>query len=296
MRISDLKLTDCKQSKQDSTRKYIFDLRGQEVEFSYINKGDGKDIIVCPCQTSCKMGCTFCFLTGMNLPVVNLTYANIVAGVEIVIREAELPQSDTLLVSFMGSGEPLLNYKHIINACQELRFMQADGPYDYVRFAVATMIPSSPLMREFTKAAKNLPIKLHLSLHSPFDTIRKKMMPNAVNVVPSLELLNEYSSITKNPTEIHYTLIDGFNDLEQDHKALVSLFAQTDFAVKPVIKFLDFKSRPDSDIKGSERVLEFMANLEHDGIQTEFYMPPGPDIGSSCGQFVRTLEDKACRA
>jgi len=284
-----MKLTDCKKSEQDATKKYIFDLNGQEVEFSYINKNDGKDIIVCPCQTSCKMGCTFCFLTGMNLPVVNLTSEDIFQGIETVVKEAGLPTTNTLLLSFMGSGEPLLNYRNILKACRE-SLRELDPTYTTIRFAVATMIPSASLMRNFTQVAKHLPIKLHLSLHSPFDGIRSKMMPQAVDVLPSLELLRDYKEVTKNPIEIHYTLIDGFNDREEDQEEIISLFKKAGI-LEATIKFLDFKARPDSEIQGSSRVDDFMDALEDAGVPTEFYAPPGPDIGSSCGQFVRS---KAC--
>lgn len=289
-----MELTNCIKSKVDATEKYIFNLKGQEVELSYIQKNDGKDIIICPTQTSCKMGCTFCFLTGMNLPVVNLTAEDMCSGVNQVIKEAGLPHSETLLVSFMGSGEPLLNYKSTIRACKELchlglRALGGKAPYFHtVRFAVATMIPSSQLMREFTEAARTLPIKLHLSLHSPFDDVRNRMMPAAEKVKPSLDLLRDYYCITKNPIEIHYTLIDGVNDREEDKQALLELLD----ADTP-IKFLDFKVRCDSDRRGSSRVGYFRGALEAAGVPTEFYAPPGPDIGSSCGQFVRTMASPA---
>jgi 23S rRNA (adenine2503-C2)-methyltransferase len=295
-------LIDRKNSKLDTTQKYVFDLQGQEVEFSFIHKNDGKDIIVCPCQTSCKMGCTFCFLTGMNLPVVNLTAEDIASGVEQVIREAKLPQDKKLLVSFMGSGEPLLNYKHILEACHQIHFQHVMRKYDTVSYAVATMMPSEALMREFTRAFRNFPMKLHLSLHSPFDDVRRKMMPQAVNVKTSLTLLREFQKsqgMSPKAIEIHYTLIDGFNDRVEDKQEIINLWGQIakedtqagawggGFPKETTIKFLDFKARPDAEMQGSHRVSEFRAALEKAGISTEFYNPPGSDIGSSCGQFVR---------
>ena len=278
-----MKLLDFKKSKLDLTKKYIFDLRDQEVEFSYIHKNDGKDIIVCPCQTSCKMGCTFCFLTGMDLPVVNLTADDICAGIKKVITEAGLPESPELLLSFMGSGEPLLNYKHIIRACQEIsKEAQSQIGYRTLRFAIATMLPSIPLMKEFTQAAKLLNFKVHLSLHSPFDGPRRQMMPNAARVEESIEALRDYKTITKNAVEIHYTLIDGVNDREEDQQALIRLLDQD-----TPIKFLDFKARPESEMKRSSKLGQFSSSLSAAGIPVEIYAPPGSDIGSSCGQFIR---------
>jgi len=45
----------------DNTRKYIFYTEDKLViEFSYINKNDGKDIICIPSQSFCNLGCKFC--------------------------------------------------------------------------------------------------------------------------------------------------------------------------------------------------------------------------------------------
>ena len=60
-------------SKLDRTVKYIFLSRGQVIEFSYIDKNDGKDIICAPTQTACRLGCKFCFLSDYDLEVRNLT-------------------------------------------------------------------------------------------------------------------------------------------------------------------------------------------------------------------------------
>jgi len=284
-----LKLNTQQNSKIDSTQKYVFQLQGQEVEFSYINKNDGKDIIVCPSQTSCKLGCTFCFLTGMDLPVINLSVEDICQGVNTVIQEAGLPKEPELLLSFMGSGEPLLNYKNVLKACWNLSGIPGRpgrklGKYKSVRYAVATMLPicSQLAMREFTRQTKLLPLKLHLSLHSPFDEIRKKLMPKAADVRDSVEALRFYKAYTQNPIEIHYTLIAGYNDRDEDLAALIELLDSD-----TPIKFLDFKSKLEDELCESKRVKWFRKGLEKASVPTEFYAPPGADIGSSCGQFIR---------
>jgi 23S rRNA (adenine2503-C2)-methyltransferase len=280
-----MKYTTVRESRLDTTKKFVFSVKNQEVEFSYIHKNDGKDIIVCPTQTSCKMGCTFCFLTGMDLPVVNLTAEDIATGVQAVVEKAGLPESPELLLSFMGAGEPLLNYKHVINGCKKVcQTAQSHVGYKTLRFAIATMIPSSALMRGFTEASKLFNFKVHLSLHSPFDDVRRKMMPQAVLVKESLELLREHKAYTGHDIEIHYTLIDGFNDRDEDLEKLLKLLD----ADTP-IKFLDFKAKPGTTMRKSSRVDEFRDALENAGIITEFYNPPGSDIGSSCGQFERKV-------
>jgi len=79
-------------------------------------------------------------------------------------------------------------------------------------------------------------------------------------------------------------LIDGFNDRDEDLEKLLKLLD----ADTP-IKFLDFKAKPGTTMRKSSRVDEFRDALENAGIITEFYNPPGSDIGSSCGQFERKV-------
>ena len=51
-------------SEYDSTLKYIFKTADNLiVEFSYIDKNDGKDIICVPSQTMCNLACKFCHTT-----------------------------------------------------------------------------------------------------------------------------------------------------------------------------------------------------------------------------------------
>lgn len=48
-----MKLVETLRSKQGRTIKQVFLSQDDVLEFSYINKGDGKDIVVVPSQTAC---------------------------------------------------------------------------------------------------------------------------------------------------------------------------------------------------------------------------------------------------
>ncbi len=111
-------------SKEDATVKFIF--RAPEIiEFSYINKSDGKDIICAPTQTSCNLGCKFCFLSDYKLKVRNLQPEEITTPIDYVVEKLGLlsleKRNKVLLVSFMGCGEPLLNLINVITAAKTIR-------------------------------------------------------------------------------------------------------------------------------------------------------------------------------
>lgn len=268
-------------SNLDRTQKLVFSSKGNALEVSYIDKQDGKDILVLPSQSSCRMGCTFCFLTDpLNTAQVrNLDAEEIVDLVWACIKELGLPSQKTLLVSFMGAGEPLCNTKQLLKAMAGLSFVKE---YEKVRFAVASIMPSLAGMKEFTDQviALSLPVKFHFSMHSTVDEVRLGLMPNAKELGQSISMLRSYLARSGNPVEVHYTLIDGVNDSDDDLDRLIYRLGYLEIPVK----LLQYRARPGS--KASARYQYFAERLENNDIPTEIYNPPGADVLSACGQFT----------
>jgi len=281
-----MKILEIVKSKLDNTQKYIFKTEEDSsiVEFSYINKDDGKDIICVPSQTMCNLRCKFCHTTDYvdKIKTRNLKWEEIYRGVMHIYRELELGKK-TLLISFMGCGEPLLNVEEVVWSMANI----AAKTKCYTRFAVATCIPKSKWLSffEFTQKVKqrNLQVKLHLSLHYTMDQIRKEWMPASLDIIPSLSAADFYKKVTGNSVEIHYTLIEGVNDTEQDAILLTNYIKDKDFNVK----FLFYNEREILDAKASpkEKIRIFRKYFDKYNIDHEYYIPVGLDIGASCGQF-----------
>jgi 23S rRNA (adenine2503-C2)-methyltransferase len=239
-------------SKLDNTLKYIFKTEdGLIVEFSYINKEDGKDIICIPCQTMCLMGCKFCHTKEFigKIKCKSLSCDDMYDGVKFIYDELSLGKR-VLLVSYMGCGEPLLNVENVVNSMIDIRG-RLEAPL--VRFAVATSIPKSNWIDFFDLTDRikdnNLIVKIHLSLHYTIDQIRKEWMPRSLNIIPSLAAADFYRKLTNNPVEIHYALIGGINDTEQDAILLTNFLKDRDFN----IKFLFYNEKPELDVKASNK-------------------------------------------
>jgi adenine C2-methylase RlmN of 23S rRNA A2503 and tRNA A37 len=250
------------------------------MEVSIIRKGDGKDILCVPTQTNCKMGCKFCHLTGLDIPSTNLSADQIV---ELVVEsfKISMPRNPTLLVSYMGVGEPLLNVNGVIESAKELRKLTN---YKTIRFGVSTLIPGSkPFLQLIDGVVENdLKCKLHWSLHSAQSSIRKNLMPNALGIREGSALALQYMERTKQPVEVHYTLINGVNDSYRDIKSLSSVLDKR--LVIKILRFAPHKLEP--SLEESNVTALFKKSLESEGFTVEVYSPPGRDIGSSCGQFI----------
>lgn len=282
-------------SQTDLAIKYIYKAEDNLIfEITYINKNDGKDILCIPCQTMCNLGCKFCHTTDYigKIKCRNLMSTELIEAILIILRDSALgiPENKrTLLISVMGCGEPLYNVDSLIDTMTYIKkYGETDLAIPYIRFAIATSIPKVKWENFFklTHLIKenNLPVKLHLSLHYTFDLIRKEWMPAALDIIPSISAVDFYRKITGNAVEIHYTLIDGVNDTEQDAILLSSFFKGKDIN----IKFLFFNERESLDYHASNRskVKIFRKHLDINNIPHEYYIPPAIDIGGSCGQFL----------
>lgn len=275
-----LELIDTLTSTVEDVKKFVFKYDEDVLEVSYIRKNDGKDILCVPVQTSCSLGCKFCHLTGLNIPTKNLSDHKITRLVDASI-EIQPPANSTLLVSFMGAGESLMNLENVLDAAKSLRVYPG---YNNVRFGVSTILPGRSRFNRFKDIVKKekLPVKLHWSLHSLDTVSRKNLMPNASDILDSLKMVDEYIEETGNAAEIHYTLMDEINDRQEDLDKFIKYVGK-----KATIKFLKFAEKDDEPMmRGSKRVDWFRKELENNGFKVEIYSPPGRDIFSSCGQFI----------
>jgi len=291
-------------SSDESTRKFIFETEGMRnliLEFSYIDNGSGKNIICVPTQTMCNMGCKFCHASDFisKVWIRPVLWTELSDGIHTVIEAMGIRDSErTLLISYMGCGEPLTNVENIVTSMRHI-MDRSDiyGPGEK-RFAIATMMPKNTLcnMLELTSQAMKheLPLKMHLSLHYTEDKTRQEYMPAASDIYTSMLAMQMYREATGNAVEIHYSLMSGINDTGQDISRLIQLVEGTGFNVK----FLYHNTKKDVDWGNTtpETIQAFMKALKSRGIDTEFYIPPGLDIGASCGQFLmeRYAEAEAC--
>ena len=180
-------------------------------------------------------------------------YHEIFESVTYIIIDLKLKDNDkVLLISYMGCGEPILNVDNVIESMKLFKKLE-EKDFSYVRFAVATSIPKSKWINfyKLTEGIKNnnLPVKIHLSLHYTMDIQRTEWMPASLDIMSSLSAADFYKKVTKNPVEIHYTLIDGVNDTEQDAILLSTFLKDKDMNVK----FLFFNEKPSIDFHASSK-------------------------------------------
>ena len=246
----------------DRTEKFVFENEYGVLEIVRINTKPDRDIYCVPSMYECKLGCTICYLTinnitGSNKPVKNEIIQDCLSQIKNKYGGKSQRQ-----ISVMGVGEPMLNLALNYELCNT-----------ETRVSIASIFPFLP--------ERPLPsnLKIHYSLHSPFQSERLRIMPQA-KVTPKdvIRFLENHLG----DTEIHYTLIEKVNDSEFDLLAVAELL----FDKNIPIKFLDFKTSYKSDMSKSNKISKWIKELDARGIPTEFYYPPGENIQSSCGLFT----------
>ncbi|MFW5644674.1 MAG: 23S rRNA (adenine(2503)-C(2))-methyltransferase RlmN, partial [Bacteroidota bacterium] len=167
------------QESVDGTKKYLFPaLSGKFIEAAYIPESSRKTLCVSS-QVGCKMGCLFC-MTGKQGFQGNLS-----AG-EIVNQVRSLPEKEKLTnIVYMGMGEPLDNTEEVLKS---LEILTSDWGFAMSprRITVST-IGILPGLKSFLEKSD---CHLAVSLHTPFDDERKKLMP-VENVYPLKEVMSE---------------------------------------------------------------------------------------------------------
>lgn len=280
-----IKVIQMEESDTDNVTKYILEdpIFGKN-EVSVIRK-DTKNIIVLPSQTNCKMGCKFCHLTGTTRPVENLSIPWFVNTVKFIMSEENFSDKP-LLISFMGAGEPMINYSSIA-----LVICHWNNTIPNIKFALATMYPNVRSFNNLTdlmKVNSEVSLKIHLSVHGTFN--RDKLITSSVSIYDAIDALRNYNEVTNNPIEYHYTLVNGINDSIEELTDF-SYYIQSDnagYRMKEMttVKFLSLSEC--GEYKKTLLTEEEIRNI-FPGITVEFYDPPGRDVGSSCGMFDRSL-------
>ena len=258
----------------DGTKKYLFNTdKNQFIEAAYIPEVDRKTLCVSS-QSGCKMGCLFC-MTGKQGFQSNLT-AN-----EILNQMVSIPEGEEVSnLVYMGMGEPMDNIEEVLKS---LSILTSEWGFAWSprRINVST-IGVIPAMQRFIKESE---AHLAISLHSPFNEERKRLMP-IESVYPANEVvaaLKDFDFGRQRRISFEYIMFKDVNDSDEHIKGLLKLLN----GVKCRINLIHFHPIPDSPLRGSDfkRMEFFKTRLTEKGIQTTIRRSRGEDIFAACGML-----------
>jgi len=234
-------------------------------------------------QIGCSLTCKFC-ATGYMDRVRNLTFDEIYDEVVLIQQQCEREYGRKLTnIVYMGMGEPLLNYKHVLQSIE--RITAADGLGMSARRITVSTAGVAKMIKQL--GDDKVRFKLALSLHAPNDAKRNEIMPiNETNSMASLiEALNYFYKQTENEITFEYILFKNFNDGQKDAEELVKIYRQVPADLVNIIEYNPIDAarfeKPDEATTQS-----FMKFLDRNRVNARLRRSRGKDIDAACGQLA----------
>jgi 23S rRNA (adenine2503-C2)-methyltransferase len=239
-------------------------------------------------QVGCAMGCDFCATTQTGFAR-NLTAGEMVHQFLALRREARAAGRRLHTVVFMGMGEPLLNFDHVVAAVQRLADNRLGG-FGWRQITVSTVgiVPGIDALD-----ATGLNLNLAVSLHAPDDTTRAQLLPpgRRHGIAEILAAADRFQARRGRPVSIQYCLLKGVNDSRTHARALAVLLAGRRMHVNLLhfnptgvsLRGLTYEPSPAADEEA------FLAELRAHRVVTHFRRSRGPDIAAACGQLRRRI-------
>ncbi|MBZ2173926.1 23S rRNA (adenine(2503)-C(2))-methyltransferase RlmN [Schnuerera sp. xch1] len=272
-------------SKVDDTKKYLFLLEDDNIiEGVAMDYKHGLTACIST-QVGCRMGCSFCASTKEGL--IRMLNPSEMAN-QIYAMEEDLDKQISNIV-LMGSGEPLDNYDNTIKFLDIIHHKKGHNiSYRNITLSTCGLVP-----KIYELADEQIPITLSISLHSPFDEIRKTMIPIAkkYSIEEIMNACKYYYNKTNRRITMEYTLVKGVNDRKQDLKQLKTILKGLNCHVNliPLNPIEEFKEQRPSK-KSIER---FKTALSIANIPATVRKEMGGDINASCGQLRRRFTNKS---
>jgi len=261
----------------------------QGIEMVYIPEVDRGTLCISS-QVGCALDCTFCS-TGQQGFNRNLSAAEIVGQVWLANRELGFePGGERIItnVVFMGMGEPLANYRHVLTAA---RILMDDFGFDLSRRRVT--LSTSGLVPQMRRLADDCNLALAVSLHAPNDRLRDTLVPiNRKH--PIAELLDAcwhyIDEQNGRSVTFEYVMLEGINDSPALAVELIDLLR----GHPAKVNLIPFNPFPGTAYRSSQtEVIErFRDLLNRHGVIATTRKTRGRDIDAACGQLAGRVHDR----
>ncbi|NEW84764.1 MAG: 23S rRNA (adenine(2503)-C(2))-methyltransferase RlmN [Mariniphaga sp.] len=256
----------------DGTKKYLFPTsQNKFIETAMIPDDDRKTVCVST-QVGCKMGCLFC-MTGKQGFQGQLTAGEIVNQIR-SIKE----YGDVSNIVYMGMGEPFDNLDAVLKS---LDILTSEWGYAMSpRRITVSSIGIIPAMLRFLNESE---AHLAISLHTPFDEERRKLMPVQI-AYPIAEVVREIKGWDfgrQRRVSFEYILFKGLNDTPLHIRELVKLLS----GIRCRINLIRFHPVPGTPLESpdEETINNFRDQLNEKDIIATVRASRGQDIYAACG-------------
>ncbi|CAM9426358.1 unnamed protein product [Pylaiella littoralis] len=277
-----------KQVSKDGTRKMAYRLSdGQVIESVLMPYSDGRRTACISSQAGCAMGCVFCATGQMGFKR-QLTSAEIFEQAYRFSQELQARGDRLSNVVFMGMGEPLANYKNVMEAVNRINTELGIGAR-HITISTVGLVP-----RILRLSQEDIQVKLAVSLHAANDRERSALLPvnRRFPLSELMEACREYVDVSGRRMTFEWALIQGENDSAEVASELGRLLRP----LKGMCHVNIIPLNPTAGYKGgpsmAEAVNQFVDVLARNGVPATPRIRRGIDIDAGCGQLtVKVAQD-----
>lgn len=290
-RLESLSLHRMERAK-DGTTKFAFRSHKQDIiESVFIPEAssEGRHSLCISSQVGCAVDCGFCLTASLGLRR-NLSAGEMVDQVnrakealQTLYPPGEAPRIGNLV--FMGMGEPLQNYRQLIEA---LGWLQTDLSHNVSprRITVST----AGVVSHIPRLGQDTAVNLAVSLNATTDAVRDEIMPinRKWNIQTLLKACRAYPLDRRRRITFEYVLLRGVNDSEADAKRLTKLLA----GLRAKVNLIPFNPHPYSPYQAPDpdQVARFRAILTARHLGSFIRSARGDEISAACGQLGAEVE------
>ncbi len=270
----------------DGTIKYSFKLHDSLLIEGVLIPSKKRLTACISSQVGCSLSCKFCATGTLKLER-NVTASEIYEQVFLLNEQAALifgkPISN---IVYMGMGEPLLNYKSVVNSTNYITSKHGLG-MSPKRITVSTAGISKMIRKLGDDKVK---FNLAISLHSASDKKRDALMPlnKKINLSELSSAVRYFYEQTGTRVTYEYILFKNVNDSIIDAKELVRFTKNIPCKVN-LIEYNLVENLP-FEKASYNLTTNFITHLEQNNIIVNLRKSKGKDIAAACGQLINKLK------
>lgn len=261
--------------------------------------GRGATACVSSQAGGCPLDCSFCDTGLLPGPVANLPAWAIVAQV----RAARRLNSAVRRVTFMGMGEPLLNYAEVSAAIAELHQDE-----DFRRPWAITVSTVGVVPRIARLAVDHPNVALTVSLHAANPALRARLLPASAARWPVEDVVQaawEHQAATGRAPMFAYTVLPGVNDSESDADDVARLLTgcKDGSAQRPFVNLVPYNRTKAGEAHGfqaptRQQMQAFRTALRARGVRAtvRWSTAEGRPLTAACGQLVARVQPRGSSA
>ncbi len=270
------------QKSNDSTIKCAFTSYDNHITEGVLIPTTSRITACISSQVGCSLACKFC-ATGRLKLMRNLSAGEIYDQVLLLTRLSQEHFDQALSnIVFMGMGEPLLNYKNMLNGIEMITSENGLG-ISPKRITVSTAGIAKMIRKLGDDEVK---FNLALSLHAANDIKRSQIMEiNDTNNLSVLaESLRYFYKKTGSRITFEYIIFRDFNDSLMDARELADFCKN----VPVKINIIEYNPIDDGEFQQADKnkVDAFAAYLEGLNLVVNIRRSRGKDIDAACGQLA----------